>query len=431
LYAISQIQYFTHTRTHIRTDLAVPEVDPEDYVLVVKGKGVKKHKFTLEDLKTKFPKHEVTTTLQCAGNRREDMHGDHKIFIAPHWVVGAMSTAKWGGVRMRDVLKYCGMDVDAMALGESNPESIKHVQFEGYDTDETGLCYGGSIPIDKAVDGLGDAIFAFEMNDQPLPRDHGYPVRAIAPGHAGARQCKWLHKVIVSDRESQKSWQQKSYRGFAPDISFEKDLAHWPPARLDQAPIVQEMPVQSLVCNPPQNTVVGMKDATDFTLNGVAWSGGGRKIERVDVSLDGGKNWTASELYKPIDQKRNRHWAWTQFSKTLPLPEEVKERLKRGETVELDVTSKAMNSDFNVQPERMDPYWNARGVCINHWYHVKVTLDPNREKGSVTHDNSAIEFANTPSTGKFAKPWGRHGWTIDPKHQSAPRESIAPEAKHF
>lgn len=71
------------------------------------------------------------------------------------------------------------------------------------------------------MDGLGDCIFAFEMNGSPLPRDHGYPVRAIAPGHAGARQCKWLHKVIVSEKESQKSWQQKSYRGFAPDINFE------------------------------------------------------------------------------------------------------------------------------------------------------------------------------------------------------------------
>ena len=110
------------------------------------------------------------------GNRREDMHDDdHKIFIAPHWVVGAMSTAKWGGVKIRDVLKYCGLDVDGMALGTNNPSDIKHVQFEGYDTDETGLCYGGSIPIDKAVDGLGDAIFAFEMNGEPLPRDHGYP----------------------------------------------------------------------------------------------------------------------------------------------------------------------------------------------------------------------------------------------------------------
>lgn len=142
-------------------------------------------------------------------------------------------------------------------------------------------------------------------------------------------------------------------RGFAPNINFEEDLAHWPPPRLDQAPIVQEMPVQSLVCNPPQNSIIGGKSATDIAVKGVAWSGGGRKIERVDVSIDGGKNWQAAELYKPIEQRRNRHWAWTQFYQTIPLPEDVRERLKKGQQVELDIVSKAMNSDFNVQPERM------------------------------------------------------------------------------
>jgi sulfite oxidase len=208
-------------------------------------------------------------------------------------------------------------------------------------------------------------------------------------------------------------------------------LSHWPPPRLDQASIVQEMPVQSLVCNPPQNSLVGVKDATDITIKGVAWSGGGRKVERVDVSIDGGKTWTAAELYKPIEQRRNRHWAWTHFNKTLQLPENVRKRLARGEQVKLDITSKAMNSDFNVQPETMEPYWNARGVCINHWYHVKTILDPNRRKEDVQHDNTENEFANTPSGGKFTEPWGQHGWTIDPAHQTDPKAHVEPESAHF
>ena len=78
----------------------MPDIEPEEYRLIISGKGIKgkegkhgkkkgKRKFTLHDLKTKFKKHEVVTTLQCAGNRREDLHDkDHKIFIAPHWVVG-------------------------------------------------------------------------------------------------------------------------------------------------------------------------------------------------------------------------------------------------------------------------------------------------------------------------------------------------------
>jgi Mo-co oxidoreductase dimerisation domain len=155
-------------------------------------------------------------------------------------------------------------------------------------------------------------------------------------------------------------------------------MAAWPPERLDQAPIAQMMPVQSFICNPPQNTILGGKNTTSITLKGVAWSGGGREVQRVDVSIDGGKTWTAAELYKPIKQKWNRHWAWTQFYKTMELPEDVKIKLRRGENVRLDLVSKALNSDFNVQPERMEPYWNARGVAINHWYHVNVSpMRPN------------------------------------------------------
>ena len=75
---------------YVRCHLAVPDIDPAEYRLIVSGKGIDKHKFTLNDLQTKFPKHEVITTLQCAGNRREDLHDkDHQIFISPHWYVCA------------------------------------------------------------------------------------------------------------------------------------------------------------------------------------------------------------------------------------------------------------------------------------------------------------------------------------------------------
>jgi len=119
-----------YTRCH----LPVPDIDPEDWELEVEGNGITNPTtFTLNDLKTKFKKYEIVTGLQCAGNRREDMHGEGTdIFIGPHWVSGAISCSKWGGVRLRDVLKYCGLDVDAMALGELYRDDCTHVQFEGY-----------------------------------------------------------------------------------------------------------------------------------------------------------------------------------------------------------------------------------------------------------------------------------------------------------
>ncbi len=105
-----------------------------------------------------------------------------------------------------------------------------------------------------------------------------YPVRALVPGHAGARQAKWLHKIIVSDVESNRPWHQKSYRAFAPDITFERDLSHWPHGlRLDQAAIIQEMPVQSLVCVPRPNQVLAGKGKDEVLLKGARGRAGGAR----------------------------------------------------------------------------------------------------------------------------------------------------------
>jgi len=92
--------------------------------------------------------------------------------------------------------------------------------------------------------------------------------------------------------------------------------------------------------------------------------------------------------------------------------------------VEIDLVSKAMNSDFNVQPERMEPYWNARGVGINHWYHVNAVLDPSIPKGLEFRDTTkSPEFGNTPTGGIFVEPWEMHGWTADKEHRSYPLPS--------
>jgi hypothetical protein len=154
-----------YTRNH----LPVPDIKAEEWRVEVSGHGVKNTTFDLNDIKTKFKKYEVVSTLQCAGNRREDMHDmkGHSIFISvstgtcararatltrasvsppraraqPHWVIGAISNAKWGGARLRDVLAYCGMPVDDMALGKLPfTKEQAHVQFEAYDEDETGAC---------------------------------------------------------------------------------------------------------------------------------------------------------------------------------------------------------------------------------------------------------------------------------------------------
>lgn len=94
---------------------------------------------------------------------------------------------------------------------EKASPSVQHIQFEGLDRDMT-TCYGSSIPAHKAFDQYGDVLLAFEMNGEPLPPDHGYPLRAVVPGVVGARSVKWLGRVIASAKESENHWQQKDYK---------------------------------------------------------------------------------------------------------------------------------------------------------------------------------------------------------------------------
>merc|ERR1711981_874353 len=71
-----------------------------------------------------------------------------------------------------------------------------------------------------------------------------------------------------------------------------------------------------------------------------------------------------------------RNWAWKQFEKNIPIPEEVKEKLKRNESVKLEIVCRAIDGDFNSQPETMEEVWNVLGICVNHWSRVEVSLNP-------------------------------------------------------
>ena len=455
--------YYTPNELHyVRNHLPVPDIDDDDWELEVSGTGVPKPQtFSLKDLKKLFKKDEVVNCYQCAGNRREDFHGnqgpdgdEQLIYISPHWVVGAFSNAKWGGARIRDILAHCGVDVDSMALGKIDPHTkgMKHVQFEGYDETETGITYGSSVPIDKVLDPHGGCLVAYEMNGVPVPPDHGKPARAMIPGHAGCRSCKWLNKIIVSDIESKKPWQDKSYLGFAPDMRFEgemstgdgqmgKGLWKWSKdpelkkyldhqqnvthGHLGRA-ICQIQPVTSIICNPAQATCLdGSRDFVE--VKGCAHSWGGSGINRVDVSIDGGKNWTAADLYKPEDvlkkERFGKMFGWTQFSKKIPLTPNMKAQLASGRRVYLELVSKGVDTHFNVQPEHMHAYYNARGVVINHMYRVPVVVDPNEYRakrkhealqkarneyykpGEVPEGRTGQEFPNKPSGGIFREPW--------------------------
>ncbi len=218
----------------VRNHLPVPKVDEATYLLEITGDNLRVPiRLSLHDLKTKFKQETVMATIQCAGNRRNEMNKVKEV-KGGFWELGAISNAIWTGVKLRDVLLYAGVNPDS--------PDIKHVQFVGLDKDFD-KSYGASIPVEKVLNPVGDVLLAFEMNGQVLPIDHGYPVRVIVPGVVGARNVKWLNKIHVSKEESPSHWQQKDYKGFSPNVD-------WHNVDWNSAPAIQEYPVQSAICTP-------------------------------------------------------------------------------------------------------------------------------------------------------------------------------------
>uniref|UniRef100_A0A4W6F3D2 sulfite oxidase n=1 Tax=Lates calcarifer TaxID=8187 RepID=A0A4W6F3D2_LATCA len=209
-----------------RNHLPVPRVDLASYRLHVEGLPGGELTLSLEDLKTRFPKHTITATLQCAGNRRSEMNKVKQV-KGLNWGIAAISNATWSGAKLRDVLLAAGYGPDVAKWA-------RHVQFEGLDKDVTGTTYGASIPLNKAVSEEGDVLLAYEMNGEELPADHGFPVRVVVPGTVGARNVKWLGKIIVSAEESSSHWQQNDYKGFSPGTD-------WDTVDFKSAPAIQEL----------------------------------------------------------------------------------------------------------------------------------------------------------------------------------------------
>lgn len=131
---------------------------------------------------------------------------------------------------------------------------------------------------------------------------------------------------------------------------------------VEKIPSMHELPVQSAIVSPKPGSVT---ELDDLEVKGFAWSGGGRGIVRVDVSIDEGKTWITAELSDGKDQCYNRAWAWTFWEASVPVPAELQGK-------EFTVLCRAVDSAYSTQPERPEPLWNLRGLNCNCWHRVPI-----------------------------------------------------------
>jgi sulfane dehydrogenase subunit SoxC len=258
-----------------RHHAGVPEIDPKSYTLLIHGMVERPMVFTLADLK-RFPAVSRVHFLECSGNFGGRTGSAE---ITPQQLAGLTSTSEWTGVALATLFREVGVRPQA-----------KWFLAEGQDA----ALLTRSIPVSKAYD---DALMAYGQNGEAIRPEQGYPARLFLPGWEGNASVKWLRRIELSDR---------------PFMTREETSKYTDPMADGSARIFSFlMDARSLITYPayPVTLTHGWVE-----INGIAWSGSG-KIQRVDVSTDGGATWAHARLQEPVLSKahtRFRHlWNWT------------------------------------------------------------------------------------------------------------------------
>lgn len=236
----------------------------------------------MDDLQSRFQSINIAVALACDGNRRKELNMIRRS-KGFNWGPGAISCAYWKGPLLRDVL---------LAAGVRQGRTRRWVNFEGCDQLSEGK-YATCIPLSYAMDSENDVILAYEMNNRPIPADHGYPVRVIIPGYVGGRCVKWLKRVWISDKENDSHyhiWDNRVLPAFILDMDseFSHTMFHHPSTACN------EQNLNSVIVKPAHGEKINLSDVKaghTYRIEGLAYDGGGHEVQRVEVSLDGGTSW--------------------------------------------------------------------------------------------------------------------------------------------
>lgn len=265
----------------------------------------------------RLPKAIAANTLECSGNSRSLLA---RKASGNSWTVGGVGNAVWGGVWLGDLL--------ARALPTA---AARHVAFAGFDTPlgKAGVRFIRSIPLAKAT---GSTLLAYEMNGEPLPLKHGFPLRALALGWTGANCVKWLSAITV---------QKEPFRGFYMDKVYRVFDERQEP---ETGEVVTAISLKSIITQPEADDILPVGA---ITILGAAYAGEHR-VAKVEISMDDGKSWQAAAFLGPDEPYAWRQWQY------------VYEVATPGTYA---VMSRATDSEGRQQP--MQASWNKLGYGNN------------------------------------------------------------------
>ena len=273
--------YLHFTRNHG----AVPRILWERHKLeVTAGKTIS---LSMDDLAEKFNAINIPVLLACDGNGRKELNMVRRS-KGFNWGACAMACSYWKGALLRDIL----IAADVGKFVASRTSEKLWANFEGADELSEGK-YATSVPLDYIMEDSHDVMVAYQMNDCPLPPDHGYPVRLLLPGFVGGRCVKWLAKIRITDYENDSYYHIYDNRVLPEFITgdqpeFAELMYHHP------STTINEQSLNSMILKPAQGEKIRLEDVAQgqiYRVEGIAYSGGGEEVERVETSLDGGQNW--------------------------------------------------------------------------------------------------------------------------------------------
>jgi sulfite oxidase len=328
------------SKMFIRNNGIIPQdISVNNWTLVIDGESVKeKMTYTLSDIKTKFTKHTYQLTLECGGNGRKEYYPPTE---GNQWDVGAVSCARWTGVRLRDILEDVGIKDNAVYIGYHGADL--HLS---RDPDKAAISRG--VPISKAME--NHTLVAFQMNGEDIPIAHGYPLRLIASGYPASVSGKWLNGISVRDRvHDGAKMESPSYRipcePVAPGAEVDpKDMC-----------IIEAMPVKSLITYPRSGAIITGQD--DLNIRGHAWAGE-LEVSKMMYSIDFGASWNPCSLLAPVNK-----FAWQHFDAKITFPQKGY----------YEIWAMATDSEGKSQP-MLSPGWNPKGYLNNACHRIAVKV---------------------------------------------------------